>query len=89
MKRRKAWLLLAGAAGTTTLLMRNEEFRSKVRRSYGQLRSYFKDSSVMNKVKDRRIGHSHPHDYDDHNMVEEGAMTSINYYNKAQQKDHQ
>ncbi|WP_062047981.1 hypothetical protein [Bacillus sp. JCM 19034] len=89
MKKRKRWLLLAGAAGTVTWLLTNEQLRLKVKKNSGQVKNIFRKSVVSNKVQMQKIGHSHPYDYEDNNMVDEGAMTSIHYFNRAQQKDHQ
>lgn len=86
MKMKKTLVFVAGAAGTTTLLLRNEELRQSLRNKVRQVRSYLSNTPVKDKVEKKSIGHSRPYDYADNKMVSEGALTSVEYYNKAQQE---
>ncbi|MCD8510999.1 MAG: hypothetical protein LRY73_14815 [Bacillus sp. (in: Bacteria)] len=56
-----------------------------------QLRDYYNRSKakLLNRTKEEcdpvlqeKVGHSHPHDHEDNTMVDEGAVYSVNYYNK-------
>jgi hypothetical protein len=70
--------------GVTTYLLSNKDKRKqlleRIKNIYHQYTTAKKDhyeSRVLDKA-----GHPHPHDIDDNNMVSEGAMYSVNYYNE-------
>ncbi len=77
-------------AGTTTVLLGKRGLRAKVTQTVHE--AYHKITGKKKreeKEKQLKIGHSHPHDYDDNKMVGEGALTSVQHYNKKQQMSHQ
>ena len=43
------------------------------------------ESQKLNKAETTKTGHSDPKDTEDNNMVDEGAMTSVQYYNEEVQ----
>jgi len=89
MKKRNGGSLLfsAMAAGAYAYFSKPEN-REKAMVTFNNLKT--KANSYMNTkmVKDtqmKKAGHSDPNDPDDNRMVEEGAMTSVQYYNEEYQ----
>lgn len=77
-------LLLAGLAAGAYAYFSKQENRDKALVAFNntktKVNSYL-DSQKTNKMEMTKAGHSDPHDIDDNNMVDEGAMTSVQYYN--------
>ncbi len=77
-------LLLAGLAAGAYAYFSKQENRDKALVAFNntktKVNSYL-DSQKTNKMGMTKAGHSDPHDIDDNNMVDEGAMTSVQYYN--------
>lgn len=73
--------------GVTTYLLSNKDKRNRifdqVKNIYNHLRVSKKDNFDPRLLK--KAGHPHPYDEGDNNMVDEGAMYSVKYYNE--QKD--
>ncbi|MFC0557737.1 hypothetical protein [Halalkalibacter alkalisediminis] len=81
---------VAALAGATTVILGKRNLRTKLSQSIQSM--YKKISRKEKRTKKeftQHLGHSHPHDFEDHKMVGEGALTSIQYYNNKQQKSHQ
>ena len=81
---------VAAVAGATTVILGKRNLRKKMSHSIQSM--YEKISGKEKKIEKeqtKRIGHSHPYDYEDNKMVGEGALTSVQYYNEKQQKSHQ
>lgn len=80
-------LLLAGLAAGTYAYFSKQENRDKAMVAFNntkiKVNSYIE--SQKNKMDITKTGHSDPHDIDDNNMVDEGAMTSVQYYNEEVQ----
>lgn len=81
-------LLLAGLAAGAYAYFSKQENRDKAMVAFNntktKVNSYL-DSQKNNKSNMTNTGHPHPHDVDDSNMVDEGAMTSVQYYNEEVQ----
>lgn len=77
-------LLLAGLAAGAYAYFSKQENRDKALVAFNntktKVNSYL-DSQKTNKMEMTKAGHSDPHDIDDNTMVDEGAMTSVQYYN--------
>ncbi len=77
-------------AGTTTVLLGKKGMRAKVKQTIHETYQKVTGKGEKDeKEKQLKIGYSHPHDYEDNKMVGEGALTSVQYYNKKQQMSHQ
>ena len=89
MKRRNGGSLLfsALAAGTYAYLSKPEN-REKAMVTFNNLKTkantYMKNQDTKGSQM-TKAGHSDPNDPDDNRMVEEGAMTSVQYYNEEYQ----
>ncbi|GAE25233.1 hypothetical protein JCM9140_1215 [Halalkalibacter wakoensis JCM 9140] len=80
---------VATAACATTVLAGNKRVRTKLQRMYRRMYTkWIRDPKKESNEQHLKIGHSHPHDYEDNKMVGEGALTSIQHYNDQQQKSH-
>lgn len=81
-------LLLAGLAAGAYAYFSKQENRDKAMVAFNntktKVNSYL-DSQKNNKMGMTKAGHSDPHDIDDNTMVDEGAMTSVQYYNEEVQ----
>jgi hypothetical protein len=81
-------LLLAGLAAGAYAYFSNQENRDKAMVAFNntktKVNSYL-ESQKNNKMEMTKAGHSDPNDIDDNTMVDEGAMTSIQYYNQEVQ----
>ncbi|TWI57190.1 hypothetical protein [Halalkalibacter nanhaiisediminis] len=80
--------VVASAAGAATVLLRNGESRERACKAVRETYAKMKGGTADNHKKDNqtKVGHSHPHDYEDNKMVNEGALTSVKYYNEKQQQ---
>lgn len=81
-------LLLAGLAAGAYAYFSKQENRDKAIVAFNntktKVNSYL-ESQKNNKTEITKVGHSDPHDIDDNTMVDEGAMTSVQYYNQEVQ----
>jgi len=81
-------LLLAGLAAGAYAYFRKKENRDKALVAFNntkkKVNSYL-ESQKLNKSDLTKAGHSDPNDIEDNNMVDEGAMTSVQYYNEEKQ----
>ncbi|KGA97364.1 hypothetical protein AJ85_06200 [Alkalihalobacillus alcalophilus ATCC 27647 = CGMCC 1.3604] len=78
--------LVAGASAVTTFYLTNKERRTELKNKTKEM--YQKVCSVTNKEKPTpkqlRIGHPDPYDIEDQKMVDEGALYSVQRYNRQQ-----
>lgn len=77
-------LLLAGLAAGAYAYFSKPENRDKAMVAFNNTKTKvnsFIESQKLNQTNSTKQGHSDPHDVDDNNMVDEGAMTSVQYYN--------
>lgn len=84
-------LLLGGLAATAYLYLQKPENRDKAKIMMNNTMtkvSSFMNSQNVKQSQMTKAGFSDPTDPDDNRMVEEGAMTSVQYYNEGvQSKD--
>lgn len=77
-------LLLAGLAAGAYAYFSKPENREKAMVAFNNTKTKvnsFIESQKLNQTNSTKHGHSDPYDLDDNNMVDEGAMTSVQYYN--------
>ncbi|WP_019412468.1 hypothetical protein [Paenisporosarcina sp. TG20] len=80
-------LLLAGLAAGAYAYFSKQDNREKAKVAFNNtktkvnsyLDSHKKDAEMT------KVGHPHPQDIEDNTMVDEGALTSVQYYNKETQ----
>ncbi|ARK31523.1 hypothetical protein [Halalkalibacter krulwichiae] len=77
----------AAVVGAATVLLGDRNRRTKISQSVQKILPLRqKEKNKLNVAeKKKNLGHSHPYDYEDNKMVGEGALTSVQYYNKKQQ----
>ncbi|MFB4162791.1 hypothetical protein ACE1TI_02880 [Alteribacillus sp. JSM 102045] len=82
---------VAGVVGTATFLLRDEEKRERLKQASQRTISKWTGRTKEDEDKElnEKVGHSEPHDLEDNKMVSEGAMHSVNHYNKAQEEDEE
>ncbi len=88
-KRRKSMLLATIAAGAYAYFSKKEN-RDKAQVAFNNTKTKvesFISSQKMNHSTHTKTGHPDPYDTQDNNMVDEGAQTSIHYYNQEVQGD--
>lgn len=81
-------LLLAGAAAAAYAYFKKPENRDKAMVQFNNLKTKFNsymESNSTSKSTYGTAGHPDPQDVDDNKMVDEGAMTSVQYYNEEVQ----
>lgn len=81
-------LLLAGLAAGAYAYFRKKENRDKALVAFNNTKTKvnsFLESQKLNKEDMTKAGHSDPVDTKDNNMVDEGSMTSVQYYNEEVQ----
>lgn len=79
------WLTpIAVATAVGAYFLSKEEKRKRVRDYFN-----YSKAKVLNKTNEKyapvfqeKVAHSHPHDFEDNAMVGEGAVYSVNYYNR-------
>lgn len=75
--------------GVTTYLLTNKQRRKRVLDSiknlYEQIQFPNRNKMDSNQELQTKIGHPHPRDEGDNNMVSEGAMYSVQYYNEKKE----
>ncbi|GAE35395.1 hypothetical protein [Halalkalibacter akibai] len=87
---KKSIIASVAAITATTVMLGKRNLRSKVSRSMRQMYTKITRNDSKKKVEqDKKIGLSHPYDFEDNKMIGEGALTSVQYYNQKQQKSHQ
>ncbi|QBP41143.1 hypothetical protein [Paenisporosarcina antarctica] len=82
-------LLLAGLAAGAYAYLQNPENRGKFNVAFKNLRTKttsFLATQKLGRTQMTKAGHSDPNDPDDNRMVEEGSMTSVQYYNEGMQE---
>ncbi|MCZ8536735.1 hypothetical protein M9R32_06040 [Paenisporosarcina quisquiliarum] len=83
-------LLLAGLAAGAYAYFSKPENREKALVAFNntktKVNSYL-DSQKLNNTDMTKVGHSEPHDIDDNKMLDEGASTSVQYYNEEVQEN--
>ncbi|MDQ0271513.1 hypothetical protein [Cytobacillus purgationiresistens] len=78
--------ILAGVGITSVLLLANKGNRSRLQTLTAKIKNYLpykynkQDETMM------KTGHPHPQDTGDNNMVSEGALYSVNYFNEKEQQ---
>lgn len=85
LKGKKRSFLMGGIAAFAIMYFKKMENREKAKTSLKNTKT--KANSYMDSMKHQptqmtKAGFSDPHDPDDNRMVEEGAMTSVQYYNE-------
>ncbi|WP_277584717.1 hypothetical protein [Psychrobacillus antarcticus] len=81
-------LLLAGLAAGAYAYFSKKENRDKALVAFNNTKSKvnaYIDSQNHQKSDLTTAGHPDPHDIPDNNMVDEGALTSVQYYNEEVQ----
>lgn len=78
-------LLLAGLAAGAYAYFSKKENRDKAVIAFNNTKSKinsYMESQKHNRSELTKAGHPDPHDIPDNKMVDEGAMTSVQYYNE-------
>ncbi|MFZ4450470.1 hypothetical protein [Salibacterium aidingense] len=80
--------VVAGVVGTATYFLRDEDKRERVKdvskRTVAKWTGNTKEAE--DKELNEKVGHSAPYDFEDNKMVSEGAMHSVQHFNKAEEK---
>ncbi|MED2973594.1 hypothetical protein P4361_15290 [Fictibacillus sp. B-59209] len=90
---KKKYLLLSGfalsAAGVTSYLLRKGSNRTMAKMMVNDMKDkilpFMKKEEKDQKLPVNKAGHPDPYDIDDNEMVSEGSMYPVNYYNKKKQ----
>lgn len=85
LKGNKRWMVIGGFATFLIMHFKKIDNREKARTTLKNTKtkaSSYRDSQKHKPTQMIKAGFSDPHDPDDNRMVEEGAMTSVRYYNK-------
>ncbi|ARK24549.1 hypothetical protein SporoP37_07665 [Sporosarcina sp. P37] len=88
MAKKSNGLLMATLAAGAYAYFSKKENRDKAMETMGMLKEKVDTFMNNNKLVDQsaeKVGHSDPTDFDDNNMVSEGAQTSVHYYNQEVQ----
>jgi hypothetical protein len=79
-------LLLAGLAAGAYAYFSKKENRDKAMVAFNNVKtkvdSFMESQKVNRNYEDTKAGHSDPYDFQDNDMVAEGAQTSVHYYNQ-------
>lgn len=79
-------LLLAGLAAGAYAYFSKKENRDKAMVAFNNAKtkvdSFMESQKVNRNYEDTKAGHSDPYDFQDNDMVAEGAQTSVHYYNQ-------
>lgn len=90
MARKSKVASMVAVAGAATVILSKRNLRTKISHSVQSMYNQMTGKKQLRKTEHTKyIGHSHPHAYEDNKMVGEGALTSVQYYNKRQQESHQ
>ncbi|MGY4689496.1 hypothetical protein [Salibacterium sp. K-3] len=90
MKKRSLFIpsVIAGVVGTATYVWRDEGKRERVKdvskRTVAKWTGSTKEDE--DELLNEKVGHSEPYDFEDNKMVSEGAMHSVQHYDKAEEK---
>lgn len=90
-RKRNNKLLLATLAAGAYAYFSKKENRDKAQVSFNNMKTKvesFIATQNMNRSSDTKVGHPDPYDTQDNNMVDEGAQTSVHYYNQEIQDKH-
>lgn len=85
MAKKSNGLLMATLAAGAYAYFSKKENRDKAMETVGTLKGKLDSFMNNNQLVDQsaeKVGHSHPEDFGDNNMVSEGAQTSVHYYNQ-------
>ncbi|MFB5661361.1 hypothetical protein [Alteribacillus sp. HJP-4] len=79
--------VVAGAVGAATFILRDEEKREKLKQASQQTLAKWngRTKEAEDEKLNEKVGHSEPYDFEDNKMVSEGAMHSVQHFNKAQE----
>ncbi|KQL52360.1 hypothetical protein AN964_01590 [Heyndrickxia shackletonii] len=83
----KAVLAGIGIAGISYLSSKNNRQKARVMLQNAKVKA----DSWITKMKHKKssltkVGHSDPYDFEDHQMLSEGAMYGVDYYNQEEQQ---
>jgi len=90
-RKRKSSLLLATLAAGTYAYFSKKENRDKAQVAFNNTKTKvesFINTQKLNHSTETKVGNPDPYDTADNNMVNEGAQTSIHYYNQEVQDVH-
>lgn len=85
LKGKKRFMLIGGLVTFAMVYLNKIENREKAKTTMKNTKtkvSSYMDSQKHKPTQMTKAGFSDPHDPDDNRMVEEGAMTSVQYYNE-------
>ncbi len=78
--------LLAGVGITSVLLLASKANRNKVQTVTVKFKNMIKDRFSNENLPIKKAGHPDPQDLGDNNMVSEGALYAVSYYNETEQQ---
>lgn len=90
-RKRKNSLLLATLAAGTYAYFSKKENRDKAQVAFNNTKTKvesFINTQKLNHSTETKVGNPDPYDTADNNMVNEGAQTSIHYYNQEVQDEN-
>ncbi|WP_100373557.1 hypothetical protein [Bacillus sp. FJAT-45037] len=78
--------VVAGVASAATVILSDNERRERTKRKVKEMYSNMtkNKASQTNQDPSLEIGHPDPYDVEDNKMVGEGALYSVQHYNKKQ-----
>lgn len=81
--------VVGSVAGAAAVLLKDTENRERLGRYVREVYARMTHRTANDKREDLKlkVGHPDPNDYADNKMVNEGALTSVQYYNERQQKE--
>lgn len=81
-------LIVAGVGISSVILLSMKPSRNKIQSMAFQLREKLGSTpSIKKKISIEKAGHPDPYDLEDNVMVSEGALYSVNYYNRSKEKE--
>ncbi|MDG5789192.1 hypothetical protein QA612_17170 [Evansella sp. AB-P1] len=80
---------LVSAVAVGSYLMNKQDNREKVGHYWNRMKAIVKRETKEEHEPYyvEKVGHSDPYDVEDNSMVDEGAVYSINYYNRKKQNN--
>ncbi|MFD2705097.1 hypothetical protein [Salibacterium lacus] len=80
--------VVAGAVGTATYFLMDEKKREKVKdvSKHTVAKWTGKTKEDEDQELNEKVGHSGPYDFEDNEMVSEGAVHSVHHFDKAEEK---
>lgn len=88
--KKKNTLLLATLAAGTYAYFSKKENRDKAQVAFNNMKTKvesFIESQKLQNTPETNAGYPDPYDFQDNEMVSEGAQTSVHYYNQEVQDD--